>query len=157
MAFHFRLDQILRHRKRVEDAASLDLARTQQRLVAVKARLAMLSGEAAASTQALVVTAGQGSTGLELGRLARAIEGLHGQSARCAVEIAAQRERVDGAREELVKAARAYRILQRLEESARAAHASRIETLEQRQTDEMASTGQLRRKTQAGSDGEETQ
>jgi flagellar export protein FliJ len=154
MAFYFRLDPVLRHRRRVEDAATLGLARTRQRLDAVKARLAALSTEAAAWTQALVATAGRGSTGHELSRLARAVQGLHGQSALGTAELAAQRERVDHARAELVKAARSHRILLRLEESARAAHARRIETLEQRQTDEMASSGYLWQRAQAGPNAE---
>lgn len=152
MAFHFRLEPVLRHRKRAEDAATLDLARAQRGLDAVKARLAILSAEASAFRQALVVTAGHGSTGFELGRLARTIEGLHGQSTRCTADLAAQLEQVDHAREELVRAARAHQILGRLEESARAAHARRIEILEQRQTDETAATGHQWKTAQAGAD-----
>jgi flagellar export protein FliJ len=153
MAFHFRLEGVRRHRKHVEDTAALDLARAQQRLEATRARLAALHADTQACRQALVSAARQGSTGLELSRLALTVEGLQAESNLCAAELGEQRERVDEAREVLVRAARAHRILQQLEGAARAAYVKRIGVLEQRDTDEVAASGFLARRSQADGEG----
>ena len=57
--------------------------------------------------------------------------------------------RVGKARAALVEATRARRVLERLLESARAAYARRVEALEQRQSDDLASSGLLWRAAQA--------
>ena len=62
---------------------------------------------------------------------------------------AEQQVRVGQARATLVEATRARRVLERLHESARAAYALRIEALEQRQSDDLASSGLLWRAAQA--------
>ncbi len=149
MAFVFRLESVLRHRRHLEDEAALAFARAQDRLGALRGRLTGLAAEAAATRQALGERADQGSTGADLARLANGLEEIYMRSALCAAEVAAQVERVERARQDLVEATRARRILERLEETARAEHARHEAVLEQRQTDEVATSGQLWRRAHA--------
>jgi flagellar FliJ protein len=155
MAYRFRLDPVLRHRRRLEDLRAQDLARAHQSLEAVREQFTALASEAIASRHALGDAAERGIAAAELSQMARDIEILHAESARCAARVSAEGERVDAAREELIKAAQGRQILERLEASARAAHGRRIEQLEQQQTDQVAASGHLWRRQQSESDGED--
>jgi flagellar export protein FliJ len=149
MAFHFRLEPVLRYRQRVEDAAALDLVRAQQRLEAISRKLAQARDEMAACTRALVAAAARGTTGMELGHLAHSVETLDRHSAVTTAELGAQRERVEQARGGLVEAARSRQVLTRLGESHRTAYARRLDVLERRQADDVAAANYLWRRTPA--------
>ena len=157
MAFRFRLDTVLRHRKRTEDAAALDLARARQQLEAIRDRLAALHADTEECRRQLTIAAARGATGMELSRLAFTVERLQIRSSACTTELAAQQKRVDEARDALVKASRAHRILEKLESSARRTHRTRVEKLEQRDIDELASTGFVSRRDRGGLDAEDSQ
>jgi len=149
MAFRFRLDAVLRHRRHREDAAVLGLAESERPLQSLRVRLTALAGDAIASRGALADGAHRGGTGALLAELARNVEAVHARSAQCATDIVEQQARVEKARATLVDATRARRVLERLQESARAAYASRIQALEQGQSDDLASSGLLWRAAQA--------
>jgi flagellar export protein FliJ len=146
--FQFRFDAVLRHRRHREDAAMLGVAETERRLRVLRVRRAELADETLACRGALADGAERGGSGALLAALAGSLEALHARSARSAAEIAEQQARVGEARAALVEATRARRVLDRLLESARAAHARRVEALEQRQADDLASSGLLWRAAQ---------
>jgi len=152
MAFRFRLAPVLRQRRWAEDMAALDFAHAQRLLAAAQRRLAVVRAEVLASQQALAGAAGRGSTGVEIGRLARTIDELHASSLLAAAETAGQRERVERARAKLARATHARQVLQQLEDGARAAHARHIATLEQRMTEDVAAAGQIWRQRQDAED-----
>ena len=149
MAFRFRLDAVLRYRRHREDAAVLGLAESERPLASLRVRLAALADDAVVSRVALADSTKRGGSGALLAALAGSVEALHAQSAHCATQIGEQQVRVEQARAALVEATRARRVLERLQESARAAYALHIEALEQRQSDDLASSGLLWRAAQA--------
>jgi len=148
MAFHFRLDAVLRHRRHREDTAVLGLAEAQRRRRSLQVQLAELADNAFACRGALAGSAERGGSGALLAALAGSLETLHARTARCAGEITEQQVRVDEARAALVEAMRARRALERLLESARVGYARHVEALEQRQSDDLASSGLLWRAAQ---------
>ena len=148
MAFQFRLDAVLRYRRHREDAAVLGLAESERPLRSLRVRLAALADDALVSRVALAASTKRGGSGALLAALAGSVEALHAQSAQCATQITEQQVRVGKARATLVEATRARRVLERLLESARAAYAHRVEVLEQRQSDDLASSGLLWRAAQ---------
>jgi flagellar export protein FliJ len=150
MPFRFRLAPVLRLRKRVEDAAALELARAERRREAAAARLAETRREEEACRRDLGHTAARGATGMDLQQLASAVESLRAAGARAAAVLGAEQARVDEARGALVQASQARRALERLEDTARAAHAHRIEAMERRQTDDIGTVGHLWRRSQPG-------
>jgi flagellar export protein FliJ len=152
MAFRFRLAPVLRYRKRLEDTAALELARAEQQHEAVRVRLVQLRAEEAACRRDLGLTAERGATGMELDGLARAVESLRSRSLRGEAALAGERQRVEEAHRALVDASRARRILERLEDAARAAHARRIELIERRQTDDIGTVGHSWRRSQPSVD-----
>jgi flagellar export protein FliJ len=150
MAFRFPLDPVLRHRKRLEDVAARDLGLAQQHVEVAERALGQIRAEAASYQHELSVVAQRGSTGIELGTLARAVEEFHDGAARAAADVAAKRQRLERARAALVEASRAHRMLERLEESARAAYTRRVAVLDQRENDEVGAAGYLWRRAEAG-------
>jgi flagellar export protein FliJ len=137
MAFQFRLEPVLRHRKRLEDAAALELARANLRLEALAGQLTRICDEMAARTQAVAACAARGASGAALGQMASDIQMLNRWSARTAAEAAAQREATERARQNLIGASRARQAIERLEAQQRAAHAREVETRERRRADEV--------------------
>jgi flagellar export protein FliJ len=150
MPFRFRLEPVLRLRERLEGTAALELARAEQRHEAARVRLAELWADEAACWQHLASTAERGTTGGQLDQLARAAEHVHARAVRGAAELAAERQRVDEARAALVDASRARRVLERLEETSRAAHARHTHVIERRQIDDIGTVGHLWRRSQPG-------
>jgi flagellar FliJ protein len=148
MLFRFRLAPVLRHRKRLEDAAALDLAQAQQRLEAISRQLTRTRDEMAARTRALAARAARGTTGMELEHLARDVQTLGLRSEISAAEAAEQRGRTQQARESLVEASRSRQVLERLEDSQRAAHARQLDVVERRQTDDVTAANYLWRGAQ---------
>jgi flagellar export protein FliJ len=150
MAFRFRLDSVLRHRERLEDAAALEVASAEQRREAARIRLDERRAEEAACRRELGLTAERGATGMEIGQLARAVEYLRAAAHEDAAALSAEQARVEQARSALVDASRARRMLERLQETARAAHARRIDAIDRRQTDDIGTVGHLWRRSQPG-------
>ena len=138
MAFQFRLESVLRHRKRLEDAAALELARANLRLEALSRQLTRICDEMAACTQAIAVSAVRGASGAALGQMAGDVQTLSRWSARTAAEATAQREATERARHNLIEASRARQAIERLEAQHRAAHVREVEIRERRRADEGA-------------------
>jgi len=149
MLFRFRLAPVLRHRKRLEDAAALDLAHAQRRLEAISRQLTRTRDEMAARTRALAARAARGTTGMELERLARDVQTLGSWSEISTAEITEQHGRTRQARESLIEASRARQVLERLEETQRSAHARELDVMERRQMDDVTAANHLWRGAQA--------
>jgi flagellar export protein FliJ len=148
MAFHFRLASVLLHRKRVEDAAALDLARANLRLEALSRQLGRICDEMAARTRDIGASAARGTSGTELKQKADDVQTLDRWSGLTAAEAAAQREQMERARQSLIEASRARQAIERLEASQRAAHARELAAVERRGADEVASASNLWRSAQ---------
>ncbi|HUO62173.1 MAG TPA: flagellar export protein FliJ [Terriglobales bacterium] len=148
MAFHFRLASVLRHRKHLEDAAALDLARANLRLEALSRQLTRICDEMAARTRDIGASAARGASGMELRRKADDVQTLDRWSVLTAAEAAAQREQRERARQSLVEASRSREAIERLEASQRAAHAREVEAMERRRADEVTAASYLWRRAQ---------
>lgn len=154
MVFHFRLASVLRHRKRLEDAARLDLARANLRLEALSRRLARICDEMAARTLAIAASAERGARGMELGQMAADVQTLERWSSRAGAEAAEQRERVERGRQSLIEASRSRQAMERLEASQRAVHAREQEAAERRRADDATAASYLWRSGQTAGEPE---
>ena len=148
MAFQFRLEPVLRHRKRIEDAAALELARANLRQEALSRQLTRICDEMAARTQAIAARAARGASGAALGQMASDVQTLNQWSARTAAEAMAQRDATERARQNLIEASRARQAIERLEVQQRAAHAREVETRERRRADEVTAASYSWRRDQ---------
>ena len=149
MAFEFRLDPVLRHRRRLEETAAQRLADTEREMAARRARVVALVEDVRLHSALLADGAERGDTGAALAALGAGLEALHARVANAVAGVEAQQGEVDAARAQVVEATRARRALERLLETARAEHARHIERLEQRQSDDLAAAGLLWREAQA--------
>jgi flagellar FliJ protein len=146
-AFRFRLEPVLRHRRRLEDGAALELAAKRRSVDRIGDRLAEINGEIERSRRALATAGRRGTTGLELRRLARHVECLKAEAVAVGALLAAERGLMEQARERLVAAAQDRRVLERLAETQRAEHARAMEAEERRRADDLTtSTYEWRRR-----------
>jgi flagellar export protein FliJ len=135
--FRFRLDKVLRHRRRLVDAAARDLAEATATMNAAQARVAETAERIADFVEA---AARARQTDLDPRRLV-AERGyrdfLEAQKARHDADLAAAVDQREGARERLVAAHRDQQVLERLEERQRQAWEGEQARRERRQLDEV--------------------
>jgi flagellar export protein FliJ len=146
--YRFRLEPILRHRRRLEDTAAMDLAAARQRAERIAARLVAIHDEAVEGRLALLEAAGRGSPGVQLRRLAGNVECLRSEAAAVAALLTTERSREEQARARLVQAAQNRRALELLAESQRAAHQREERIQERRAADDLASSAHQWRRLQ---------
>jgi len=145
----FRLDPVLRHRRRLEDTAAMDLAAVRLRAERITARLVAIHDETTESRLTLLEAAGRGGTGVQLRRLAENVECLRAEAAAVAALLTTERSREEQARAVLVQAAQNRRALELLAESQRAARQREERIQERRAADDMASNTHRWRRLQA--------
>jgi len=139
-AFRFRLRPVLTARRRVEDERAVELGARMRERDAAAGRVRALESEMAAARDTVAAVAAIGAPGAELRDLALRAEATRraGDRARALLrEIAGSTE---AARARLIDAARARRVLERLEEQQRAGHAERFRRAEQGGLDDIATS-----------------
>jgi flagellar export protein FliJ len=119
-AFRLRLDSVLRHRRRLEENAALELASKRRNVGLIGQRLAALNGEIERSRRALAAPGREGSTGLDLRRLSRHVESLKAEVVSVSSLLVAEGALMEQARERLVTAAQDRGVLERLVDAPRA-------------------------------------
>jgi flagellar export protein FliJ len=138
--FAFRLARLLRHRRHVEEARALAVRGAIERRETALARQATLERAAThvrASLNAACVT---GLTGASVRLRAEGARDLLGRARAAAAVAAAEADRVDERRAELVEAAQQRRALERLEGIQRAAWQAAMTRNDQRVTDDIATS-----------------
>jgi flagellar export protein FliJ len=141
--FAFRLEPVLRARQRAEDEQVLALARALKRRAATLARLGALRQEATSCRQALAAAARDGATGALLSRLARDIQSLSAEDAATVSLLHAEDSQVQRARADLIEAARARKVLDRLRERQQDSHRQWLEASGRRQADDLTAAHHL--------------
>lgn len=139
MAFRFRLAQVHRLRKRIEDERALALAQARRSGAALAGRLARLRSDAVSAGGALVTASTRGTSGAELRRLADVVAACRHAAATAVEELALAQARLEAARRRLEAAARDRRVLERLSELQRDVHRRRLEARSQAELDEIGS------------------
>ena len=148
-AFRFRLRQVLIARQRVEDERAVALGARMREQDAAAARVRALEGEMAASRDTVAAVAAVGTTGAELRDLALSAEATRRAGDRARARLREIAEATEAARARLIDAARARRVLERLEEQQRAGHAERFRRAEQYDLDDVATSYVVWRDTAA--------
>lgn len=136
--FIFRLAPVLRHRRRTEDARAREMRRATERLESARVRQNGLERETEAARAALAVEAVTGITGSALRMRADGVRDAISRACAAAAVTTTEAARVEERRAELVEAARARRILERLEDVRRSAWHAEIRRAEQRENDDLA-------------------
>ncbi len=139
-AFAFRLARLLRHRRRVEEARALAVRGAIERREAACARQATLERAATQARHSLNAECVTGLTGASLRLRADGVRDLLGRTRAAAVDAAAEADRVEERRAELIEAAQQRRALERLEDIQRAAWQVAMTRNDQRVTDEIATS-----------------
>jgi flagellar export protein FliJ len=137
--FRFRLDKVLRHRRRLVDAAARDLATATTAAQVAQARVAETAERIADFVEA---AARARQTHLDPQRLVAETgfrDVLEAQRNRVEAELVAALGRLEAARERLVEAHRDQQILERLEEKQRRDWELEQVRIERRQLDEVGS------------------
>ena len=138
--FAFRLARVLRHRRRLEDARALAVRQAIDRHETARARQATLEVAAAQARRALTHDCATGVDGAWLRLRADGVRDLHGRARAAAILTSAEAARIEERRAELVDAARARRVLERLEELQRGAWLAAHARADQRTIDDIATT-----------------
>lgn len=138
MSFHFRLASVLRHRRRLEDAQALALARDRALEAAAGEALSAARHVTRDARATLGDAAFIGTTGAALGDLALRVHHAERGADTAGQDLATAQAQSEAARAALVEAAQARRTLERLEEVQRAAHRRAAQVREQKSIDEVA-------------------
>jgi flagellar export protein FliJ len=149
-AFRFRLRQVLTARQRVEDERAVELGARLRERDAAAARVRALEREMAASRDTVAAVAAIGTSGAELRDLALRAEATRRAGDRARARLREIVESTEAARARLIDAARARRVLERLEEQQRAGHAERFKRAEQGGLDDIATSYVVWRDTAEG-------
>lgn len=139
MAFTFRLAPVLRLRKRIEDVKKLGLAAAARTRDAAARRRDELARHTVTCRDTLFGAGQQGATGAALRVLADAVDASSRWTAVAAERVLTEESRVVAARDDLTKAARERRTIERLGEIGRALWEQELRETEQRQLDDLAS------------------
>jgi flagellar FliJ protein len=139
MKFTFRLQSVLRLRKRAEDHQALALARATHARTEAERALDAERGRLAGAHASLAVAGRSGARGVEIQELAAAVDASASSVGVARQQLATAAARVEAARARLVEASRDREALERLEEGQRAAAANLVEGHERRTLDDMAS------------------
>ena len=134
--FHFRLEQVLAYRKRLEEEAMQALAEAVMRRDALLERIEAIKKDQAAQRERLASPAG-----MEAGErwvLQSYMDGLKLDLKRAVERLALAEEEVDRCRVELVEKAQERSLLDTLKEKQAAKHAMLERQKEQREFDEIA-------------------
>lgn len=153
MAKPFRLDPVLRQKKRVEDERASRLAAAARSRDAAARRVDELTAETAALTDALATAGQEGASGAELSTQAEVAERSSRWAKAAAVQLTAEQAEVEQRRLALVRASQDRRLLERLREIRREEAARRGRRLEQGELDDLASVNQLWRRADAETSG----
>ncbi len=153
MTAPFRLDPVLRQRKRVEEERAAELAVTTRRRDAAAERLEAQTVETVTLTGEVTAAGLEGATGGELAARAELAERSSRWTGAAAAQLATEETEVDARRTALVHAAQDRRLLERLREIRREEAARQRQQREQREYDDLASANRLWRRTDAGAAG----
>lgn len=123
MSFAFRLAPVLRYRKRTEDSRASVLAVAVRSHAAAAERQAALVHEIAACRDAIRIAGARSATGFEIQCLDEAATAATNEAAAAAAELTHTGARVEAAREDLMRASRDRRSLERLQEMKRVEYA----------------------------------
>jgi flagellar export protein FliJ len=146
MAFRFRLDPVLRYRKRLEDERSVALAEASRRSEALAQLLDTLRARAATAREELAAAGVSGSSGGELRQIAEAIAAFHRRAVVVASELTAARAKLEAARARLVATSRDRRVLERLAETQLDRHRRGAEARSQAELDDVAARYSVRQR-----------
>lgn len=138
MAFRFRLDPVLRYRKRLEDERAGALSEVSRRRETIARLLDTLRAQAAVAREELVAAGLRGSSGGELRLLAETVAAWHRRAAIVASELTAAQARLEAARARLLEASRDRRVLERLAETQLDRHRRGLEARSQTELDDVA-------------------
>ena len=133
----FRLAAVLRYRERAEETRALVLAVALRAQAAAAERHAALVREIGACRDALRIAGARGATGQEIRDLDDAAAAAARESQIAAAELGQMGERVDAARQDLLRAARDRRALERLRGIERDAYGHLRARAEQALLDEL--------------------
>lgn len=149
-SFRFRLDTLLRLRLADRDARRADLAKAQRAEDALRAQAASLSREQQETADLSRRLASPGAANVDQLIAAHRYDlVLKARSQQLAGQIEQVRAEVERRRAVLVEADRQVRVLEKLREKQRAAHAAREQRLDQKTLDEQAAIGFLRQEASA--------
>ena len=153
MKFTFRLQSVLRLRKRAEEHQALALARATHVLTEAERALDAERRRLAGAHESLAVAGREGAQGDEIQELAAAVDASASNVGVAREQLATAAAGVESARARLVEAARDREALERLEEGQRAAAAKLVEGHERRTLDDIASIYRVWRGTRDAAAG----
>jgi flagellar export protein FliJ len=134
--FNYRLEQVLRYRKQLEETAILALAKAEERRVKTREHIARIESESAK-----LVHEKEKYASLEPGEryvLVAYEQALRAEKESALIRLAQQELEVDARRQELVKKAQERSLLDKLKEKQAKRHAVQELLHEQRTNDETA-------------------
>ena len=131
---------MLTARRRVEDERAVELGARMRERDAAAGRVRALESEMAAARDTVAAVAAIGAPGAELRDLALRAEATRRAGDRARALLREIARSTETARARLIDAARARRVLERLEEQQRAGHAERFRRAEQGGLDDIATS-----------------